>query len=333
MANEPIKAARYVSIPEAVALLHASAVVALPTETVYGLGANALDPRAVARIFEIKRRPRHHPLIVHLADADHMLGYAEVTPAAWSLAERFWPGPLTLILPRGPLALPMVTGELPTVGLRVPAHPATHAVLTALGAGIAAPSANRFGHISPTTAQHVAADLGAEVDGILDGGPCDVGIESTIVDLSGETPAVLRLGAISPESIAETLGREVSLRTHAEGGRATAPGQLSSHYAPRADLELWPRDEIDARARSLSNRKVAVLTDADLGTTSQSWAKNLYAALRAADAGKPDLILIPTPPPGALTRAIHDRLGRASAPRTESMMEHPVIGPSRSKAR
>ncbi len=313
---------RVVGVEEAVSILRRGGLVALPTETVYGLGASALDPEAVARIFAVKRRPRHHPLIVHVADADHLPGWAEVPEAAWRLAERFWPGPLTLVLRRGPLALDAVTGGLATVGLRVPAHPLTQAVLVGLGGGIAAPSANRFGHISPTTAAHVLADLGDEVDGVLDGGPCAVGIESTIVDLSGgegEAPRVLRLGAITPEAIAEVLGREVGsslgAQATAEGERALAPGQLASHYAPRARLELWPREAIGARASALVGARVIVLGDAELGVSAESWARGLYAALREADARGPEVILVPVPPPGALMQAVRDRLERAAAPR------------------
>jgi len=313
---------RLVSVVDAVSILRDGGLVALPTETVYGLGANALDPAAVARVFKVKGRPEHHPLIVHLADADHLPGWAEVPPEAWLLAERFWPGPLTMVLPRGPLALDAVTGGLATVGLRVPAHPLTQAVLAGLGSGIAAPSANRFGHVSPTTAAHVALDLADDVDGILDGGACEVGIESTIVDLSrlgGIDPVVLRLGAITPAQIAEVLGRPVGLRTHAAttavGERATAPGQLASHYAPRARLELVPRGELAARAAALSHLNVVVLGDDQLGHSAKSWAQQLYAALRKVDATSPDLILVVTPPPGSLSAAVADRLQRASAPR------------------
>jgi len=319
--NASTPSARFVEVDEAIDILRRGGLVALPTETVYGLGADALDPSAVARIFSVKGRPTSHPLIVHLADADHLPGWAEVPDEAWLLAERFWPGPLTLVLPRGPLALDAVTGGLGTIGLRVPAHPLTRAVLLGLGSGVAAPSANRFGRISPTTAQHVAADLGVEVDGILDGGPCEVGIESTIVDMSrADGPAVLRQGAITREALAEALGRPVGLRTHADvvGGeeRAVAPGQLASHYAPRARLELAPRERIAELARGLSTERVVILGDAELGTDAERWARNLYAALRDADARGPDVILVPVPPAGALAAAVLDRLTRAAAPRS-----------------
>ncbi len=307
-----------VSVADAVAILRRGGLVALPTETVYGLAANATDATAVARIFAAKGRPTHHPLIVHLADADLLPGWAEVPDAAWALAERFWPGPLTMILPRGPLALDVVTGGLATVGVRVPAHPMMLEVLRLLGSGVAAPSANRFGHVSPTTAEHVAADLGDAVDGIVDGGACAVGIESTIVDLSGPRPEVLRLGAITPEAIGEVLGVPVGLRTSAEvtreGERATAPGQLASHYAPRAKVMLVRRDEVEA----FSGRPgVVVLGDAELGTSAESWARGLYGAMRDADAAGPEVIVVPSPPSGAMAAAVADRLARAAAPRLE----------------
>jgi len=312
----------WVGVDEAIAILRAGGLVALPTETVYGLGANALDPVAIARIFKVKRRPEHHPLIVHLSDADHLLGWAEVPDLAWVLAEHCWPGPLTIVLRRGPLALDVTTGGLPTVGLRVPAHPLTQAVLAGLGGGVAAPSANRFGHISPTTANHVAQDLAYEVDGILDGGPCEVGIESTIIDLSGLSgpePRLLRQGAIPIERLAELLGRPVALATEAprRGGeaRATAPGQLASHYAPHARLEVVPAFALAAAAAR--GKRTVILGEAELGTTARSWAQNLYAALRTADLQHPDVILVPPPPSGALAAAVLDRLCRAAAPRPE----------------
>lgn len=315
--TDPLEtAARLVDVDRAIAILREGGLVALPTETVYGLGASALDRRAIAAVFATKGRPTHHPLIVHLADADRLPAFAATTDDAWRLAERFWPGPLTLVLPRGPLALDEVTGGLATVGLRVPAHPLTLSVLAGFGAGVAAPSANRFGRISPTSAAHVAAELPTVP--ILDGGPCAVGVESTIVDLSGDVPAVLRLGAVTPEAIAETLGRPVALRTEAAktagGERAVAPGQLASHYAPRARLELVPRDRLAARRAELSGA-IVVLGDAELGHDAATWARSLYDALRRADATGPDVILVPTPPPGALAAAVLDRLRRAAAPR------------------
>lgn len=309
-----------VDVDEAVRLLREGGVVALPTETVYGLGASALDPQAVARVFRVKGRPEHHPLIVHLASADLLPGWAVTDERARRLAERFWPGPLTIVLPRGPLALDAVTGGLETVGVRVPDHPLTLAVLARLGSGVAAPSANRFGRISPTRAEHVASDLGADIDGVLDGGPCLVGIESTIVDLTRARPAILRLGGITREALEAELG-EVDVETKAagqgDGERARAPGQLASHYAPRARLEVWPDLEVQAQAarKRAEGVDVCVLDAAVLGTAAVTWAARLYDALRVADAQGPDLILVATPPRGALSDAVADRLTRAAAPR------------------
>lgn len=305
------------TIDEAAAALRAGGVVAMPTETVYGLAANALDPAAVARVFAIKRRPTQHPLIVHLASSAQLEGWAMATPEAHRLAERFWPGPLTLILPRGPLALDAVTGGLDTVGVRVPAHPVALALIARFGGGVAAPSANRFGRVSPTRAEHVEADLAGEEVGLVDGGPCEVGIESTIVDLSGSAPTLLRLGAISPEAIAEALDRPVSRALHAALGLARAPGQLQSHYAPRAHLELVARDALEARRAELlamGQGPVATLAEA-LGDTPHAWARSLYAALREADAASPRVILVAHPPEGPLAEAVADRLQRAAAPR------------------
>ncbi len=302
---------------EAVAILRAGGLVALPTETVYGLGASALSTTAVSRVFALKGRPTHHPLIVHLASADLAPGWAEMTPYAALLASRFWPGPLTMVLRRGPLAQDVVTGGLETVGVRVPDHPLTLEVLRAFGSGVAAPSANRFGRISPTSAEHVAEEFQGVAEGhlaILDGGPCKVGLESTIIDLSGDSPAVLRLGAITPPQLEEVLGVPVRLSLHAE--RARAPGQLASHYAPQARLEVVPPQAFEARRDELERDGIKVATlGSELGDSSESWARNLYHALRAADARGPEVILVPTPPPGALRAALDDRLARAAAPR------------------
>lgn len=297
-------------LEEAVAALRRGEVVAVPTETVYGLAASALDPAAVERVFVIKGRPSHHPLIVHLASSSHAAGWAELDDRARALAAAFWPGPLTLVLPRGPLALDAVTGGLDTVGLRVPAHPVTRELLRRFGGGLAAPSANRFGRVSPTRADHVEDDLAGEDIGLIDGGPCEVGIESTIVDLSGPA-TVLRLGAVSPEQVSAILGEPVATALHA--ARARAPGQLASHYAPRARVEVVPAAALASRRAELAHVGVHVLEG--LGATPEAWAQNLYAALRAADLRGPDVILVPTPPEGALSDAVHDRLSRAAAPR------------------
>ncbi len=223
-------------LARAVELLRAGRLVAFPTETVYGLGADASNPDAVARIFEAKGRPADHPLIVHLAAADAIDAWAvDVPPLARTLAAACWPGPLTLVLRRSASVPDAVTGGLPTVGLRVPAHPVALRLLRAFGGGIAAPSANRFGTVSPTTAAHVRESLGDRVDLVLDGGPSTVGVESTIVDLSGDAPAILRPGGLPREVLEAIAGVPLPIR---EGGEVRAPGMLAAHYAPDARLEL-----------------------------------------------------------------------------------------------
>ncbi|HEV7686785.1 MAG TPA: L-threonylcarbamoyladenylate synthase [Acidimicrobiia bacterium] len=278
-------------VADAVAVLRRGGLVAFPTETVYGLGADAGNPAAVERLFAVKGRPRTHPVIIHLAEATAVKGWAaEVPQDAWALADAFWPGPLTLILPAAAHVPRGVTGGAATVGLRVPAQPLALELLAAFGGGIAAPSANRFGRVSPTTAAHVRADLGADVDQILDGGPCAVGVESTIVDLSRGTPRVLRLGGLSVEALSEVLGYAVevlplaAVAAGAGGGRAggpgpagagvahggptavdpdapPAPGTLASHYAPEARVEVVAVEAVAQRAAALlaEGRRVGLL--------------------------------------------------------------------------
>lgn len=230
--------------------------MAFPTETVYGLGADAENVAAVRKIFAVKGRPADHPLIVHLAGAQTLAHWAEEVPdLAWRLAERFWPGPLTIVLKKAGRVPLAVTGGLATVGLRVPNHELALALLRAFGGGIAAPSANRFGAVSPTTAEHVRDELGPLVDVVLDGGRCEVGIESTIVDLTREAPAILRPGGVSREALEEAARQPVPLR---EGGAVRTPGQLPSHYAPSAKILLVPRDEQAGRARALRARGLRV---------------------------------------------------------------------------
>ena len=231
-----------VDLAAAVAALGSGGLVAFPTETVYGLGADAANADAVARIFEVKGRPLGHPVIVHVAAADALDEWAvAIPPAARLLADECWPGPLTMILRRSARVPDVVTGGRDTVGLRVPDHPVARSLLEAFGGGVAAPSANRFGKVSPTTAGHVLADLGAEVDVILDGGPCHVGVESTIIDLTGEWPEVLRPGGVGLERLIEILGPSVRRWAGAaitDPGSARAPGMLAAHYAPSARVVL-----------------------------------------------------------------------------------------------
>jgi L-threonylcarbamoyladenylate synthase len=304
-------------------------VVAFPTETVYGLGADAENPTAVSRIFAIKGRPAGHPLIVHLGHAAALPEWsAEVPPVASRLAARFWPGPLTLILRRRPRVPDVVSGGLPTVGLRVPAHPLALALLRAFGGGIAAPSANRFGAVSPTTAAHVREDLGDAVDLVLDGGACSVGLESTIVDVSAGAAAILRPGGVTREEIEAVLGTPVPVRAD---GSVPSPGQLPQHYAPRARVEVCPPDGLARRAAALLARghRVAACASvwpADLpgrveriavDAAPREQARGLYAALREVDRRHCDVVLVIRPEETGLGLAIADRLRRAAgeAPR------------------
>lgn len=302
--------------------LRSGEVVAFPTETVYGLGADAMNARAVARIFELKGRPADHPVIVHLEDAGDLERWAvDIPAAARTLAGKFWPGPLTMILKKAAHVPGVVTGGQDSVGLRVPAGIA-HGLLRAFNAlgprgGIAAPSANRFGHVSPTTAQHVRDELGAELP-ILDGGACEVGLESTIVDLSRGEPVLMRPGRISRAELEQALGTRLAERGD-EAPRAS--GTLAAHYAPRTALSLLDRAALDAQLSG----SVAVLAfgAATSGTRAREWiaasaeplryAHDLYANLRRLDASGAQRILVEAPPRGAEWEAVNDRLSRAAA--------------------
>jgi L-threonylcarbamoyladenylate synthase len=311
-------------VGRAVAVLRAGGLVAFPTETVYGLGADASNPAAVARIFAAKGRPTDHPLIVHLASASALADWAvSIPPLAVAFAEACWPGPLTIIVRRSSRVPDAVTGGLDTVGLRVPSHPLALELLQAFGGGIAAPSANAFGAVSPTTAAHVRAGLGDRVDLILDGGACEIGVESTIVDLSGATPALLRPGGLPRERLEAIAGVPIPIR---RGGEVRAPGMLESHYAPEARLILVPPSEQAARVAALRARGlfVGVLTftpggpvgDAtvvDLGGSEAEAARRLYAAIHELDASGCDVILAWPPEERGLGLAIADRLRRAAS--------------------
>jgi L-threonylcarbamoyladenylate synthase len=314
-------------IQRAVEVLRAGGLVAFPTETVYGLGADAENAPAVYQIFAAKGRPLGHPLIVHLAEVASLDAWAKDVPViAWRLAERFWPGPLTLILRRHARIPDIVTGGLETVGLRVPSHPTASALLRAFAGGIAAPSANRFGRVSPTTAADVYEELGLAVQYILTGEPCEVGLESTIVDLSTAEPAILRPGGVTQEALQEALERPVPVHT---GGRVRSPGQLASHYAPRAHVVLAPAPALVAQATALQAQgmRVAVLTPpaqhtvlSDVTTfalpeTPEELARSLYALLREIDRQGFDAVLVSLPPEAGLGLAIADRLRRAAGPR------------------
>jgi L-threonylcarbamoyladenylate synthase len=314
-----------VPIREAVAVLKRGGLVAFPTETVYGLGADASNPAAVARIYKVKGRPAGHPVIVHIGDAGQLERWArEVPEHARKLAARFWPGPLTLVLKRALGVGDYLTGGEDTIGLRMPNHPVALELLRQFGGdddgrrliGVAAPSANKFGRISPTTAEHVRDDLGDEVDLILDGGPCEIGIESTIVDLSRERPVLLRPGRVGTGDIAATLGATPEPR---DRSAPRAPGTLESHYAPRKPLRLVAGDRWERGA--WQNRAVLCFRARPVGEKCAMWisasadpqryARDLYSNLRALDASGCDEILVEEPPASAEWAAVRDRLARA----------------------
>lgn len=295
----------------AVTTLRAGKIVGIPTETVYGLAADAENNAAVRRVFEVKGRPLGHAVIVHLPDADHLERWAcEIRPCARVLSKRFWPGPLTMVMRRTTLASNLVTGGQTTVAIRVSSHPIMQRVLARFGRAVIAPSANRFGHVSATSACHVRKDLGDAVDVILDGGPSKIGIESTIVDVSQDEPAILRPGAIAREALEATLGREIVERC---GRNMRVPGSLASHYAPRAQLELTDKAAAQERCAALraAGRRVAFLSE--VAEPIESLAHSLYARLRAADDEGIEVIVVALPDPVGIGRAVRDRLQRAAA--------------------
>jgi len=295
------------TVRRAVAVLRAGGVIGLPTETVYGLAADAASAAAVSRIYAIKRRPVDHPLILHLADASWLARYTRTDDdRAATLARRFWPGPLTMIVPKSAIVAPFVTGGQGTVAVRVPDHPLALEIIATFGGALAAPSANRFGRVSPTRAQHVDIDLGADVDLIVDGGPARIGLESTIVDLTGTVPAIVRAGAIGPTAIGAALG--VAVVTSIEG-TVRAPGTLASHYAPRARLVLAGDPVAEAQRRAAAGERAGVLT---LPEDPAAAARDLYATLRALDDAGYETILTALPPDTEANAAVRDRLTRAA---------------------
>jgi L-threonylcarbamoyladenylate synthase len=344
-------------IAEAAAVLRAGGLVAFPTETVYGLGANALDPEAVARIYAAKGRPAWNPVIAHVANVDA----ARELTAAWSaraqqLADAFWPGPLTMVLPRSPIVPDIATAGLDAVAIRIPAHPVALALLAATGHPVAAPSANRFTQVSPTTAQHVVASLGDRIDLVLDGGPCRVGIESSVCDLTGDIPTLLRPGMITRAALAAVLGIPVRAAQQRRGDHPTAdeagvpadgahgranvvaqrsPGMADRHYAPRAEVWLFDGAQVGEIANALARRQAdaavgasgvvtaLLLDDHALPLTASdrrirmpvdpaAYARELYAALHAADNAQSTLVLIERPPSSDMWAAVLDRLTRAA---------------------
>lgn len=316
------------SVKQAAGILRSGGIVAIPTETVYGLGADATNAAAVRRIFQIKGRPATNPLIVHVADvAGARRCVAEWPEAANRLAERFWPGPLTIVLPKGPGIVDEVTAGGPTVGVRVPDHPLTLEVIRRFcgvgGGGVAAPSANRSNHVSPTIAQHVRDDLGNAVDLILDGGPCGVGIESTVLSLATPVPTVLRPGGVSIEQLREVLG-EVQVRGGSDAGMAASPGRQSRHYAPRARAVVLERDErcllpvdrpdvaLMALDASVSEPRIGAHAAA-MPDQPEAYARHFYRVLRALDS-LPNIaeIHIELPPDVSEWAAVRDRIIRAT---------------------
>ena len=307
-------------ITKAAATLKSGGLVAFPTETVYGLGADASNPAALARLFAAKGRPADHPVIVHLARAEQMHDWAiEIPDIAWTLARRFWPGPLTLIVKRALHVNDAVTGGQDTVGLRVPSHPMAQALLAEFGGGIAAPSANRFGRISPTTAQHVRDEFGDAVELVLDGGPCEVGIESTIIDCSGNAARMLRPGRITAEMVAAALGGAAAGQP--DGATPRVSGALDSHYAPHTPMRLLTHAGIEKLMASAGVRVVVLSGSRPRGSVIGHWpapsaaiayAHGLYATLRAMDAAGADLLLVEMPPQTPEWDGINDRLRRAA---------------------
>jgi L-threonylcarbamoyladenylate synthase len=319
------------AITDAVTILRRGGLVAFPTETVYGLGADAENPEALKRLYAVKGRPGYHPVIVHLASAEQLQDWArEIPEAAWQLAKAFWPGPLTLILPRSSRVPDAVTGGQDTVGLRVPAHPLAQKLLQAFGGGIAAPSANRFGKLSPTTAPHVRDDLGTDVDLILDGGSCPVGVESTIVAFRDGQPVILRPGMITESQIAAVLGQSNQNSAEADTAVIRAPGTLASHYAPGTPLILLPpQDLIPVIQQKLAEspapigvlarrERPALLPEAPkmvwmvADTAPEGYARALYASLRALDTKGLSVILVEALPDSGEWAAVRDRLKRAA---------------------
>jgi len=317
--------ATQVEIETAVQALRDGELVAFPTETVYGLGANAQNPAAVAKIFEAKGRPKSHPVIVHL-DTPRFLHrwVAEVPESVTKLAEKFWPGPLTIVMKRGPNVHDIVTGGQETVAIRVPSHPMAQQLLTAFGGGIAAPSANRYGRLSPTRPEHVRDELGDAVKVVLDGGECQIGLESTIVSCVGPTVRLLRPGAVTAGQLRSVVG-ELIMGPDLESPRV--PGSTPSHYAPTTPLVIVPAGEIDAQADALSEggTRIAVLaqrlplkshkyvTWINAGRRPDQFGHDLYANLRTLDKAGCQKILVQDVPQDERWDAIRDRLTRSAS--------------------
>ena len=307
-------------IAEAADRLKQGGLVAFPTETVYGLGAVASNTHSVARAFQVKGRPRFNPMIIHVADLKAAEREGQTDERARALAARFWPGPLTLVVPRhtGSDVAELACAGLPSLALRAPAHPVAQALIRAVRAPLAAPSANRSGHVSPTSARHVRDDLGSQDILILDGGPTAIGIESTVVDLTGAAPAILRTGAISADDLHKVLRTDLT-EPREDPDRPTSPGRLPSHYAPDAPLRLEAHDWRSGEALLAFGPPLLgagpCFNLSPAGDLVEA-AANLYAGLRALDADNPRSIAVMPIPHHGLGEPINDRLSRAAAPRT-----------------
>lgn len=310
-------------IKQAVTLLREGELVVFPTETVYGLGADATNDAAIQQIYTIKKRPRNHPLIVHIANVAELERWAtSINRTAWQLAKTFWPGPLTLILQRAPQILSSITGGQDTIAIRVPNHPVTQKLLQLFGSGIAAPSANYFGKLSPTQTSHVLKELGSEVKLVIDGGRCQYGLESTIVDVTGDSPNILRFGAIGADSITAALGEQVCV---SQASNIAAPGTLVAHYAPHTQLHVISPGDLNAFIQQLLSEHKTVVVLArqpsfsnnssirwiTMPQTPSAYAYELYAQLHEADAKKYGAIVVEKVPEGEGWLAINDRLKKA----------------------
>lgn len=312
--------AEWTSPGEAARILRAGGIVAIPTETVYGLAGNAFDVHALARIFEAKNRPTFDPLILHIAVLDEVETLAsEFPPLARALAEKFWPGPLTMVLPKRSSVPDLATSSLPTAAIRFPSHPVAQQVIRLAGVPLAAPSANLFKHVSPTTAEHVAEQLAGKIDGIVDGGPCEVGVESTIVSFATEIPTLLRPGAVTLEMLRETLGEVRVHNSSSAPGKVQAPGMLDTHYRPKVPLFYGPPPRgarLPERTARLAFGKTQgavpeTLNLSKAGDLLEATA-NLYAQMHELDRAEFSLILVDQIPEVGLGRALNDRLRRAS---------------------
>ncbi|HZR19452.1 MAG TPA: L-threonylcarbamoyladenylate synthase [Verrucomicrobiae bacterium] len=318
------------AVRRATDLLRAGQVVALPTETVYGLAANALDPQAVARVFEVKGRPANNPIIAHVATLEMARRCASHWPGlADKLAQAFWPGPLTLVVPRAALIPDILTAGGPTVGIRWPSHPFIQAVIQRCGFPLAAPSANLSNRVSPTNAGHVLKQLGRKIPLIVDGGQAQVGIESTVLDVSVQPPRVLRPGMIHDEALLTVTG-ELEVGSAAKGGTLKSPGMLLKHYAPRARLVLarWQHDgDLESQARQLgtSLRKIHIIAHTHIPSTQEfasvnviphdpeAFARAIYAQLHECDDAGAEVVMVESLPDEARWKAVADRLNRAAS--------------------